>query len=78
MEKCREKRLLFVSVSVEERGMSFFFATVCDFFSLARLTRFGGYRRGPVVFLYHWLDHRVACGIRQYRGQWQQMEKSEF
>ncbi len=38
MEKCREKRLIFVSVSVEERGRSFFFATVCDFFSLARMT----------------------------------------
>jgi hypothetical protein len=32
VEKCREKRLLFVSVSVEERGRSFFFVVVCDFF----------------------------------------------
>jgi len=46
-------RLLFVFISVEERGRSFFFATVCDFFSLARMTWFGGYRRGPIVFLYH-------------------------
>ncbi len=38
MEKCREKRLLFVSVSVEEQGRSFFFVVVCDFFSLARMT----------------------------------------
>jgi hypothetical protein len=38
VEKCREKRLLFVSVSVEERGRSFFFAAMCDFFSLARMT----------------------------------------
>jgi hypothetical protein len=38
VEKCREKRLLFVSVSVEERSMSFFFVVVCDFFSLARMT----------------------------------------
>jgi hypothetical protein len=36
--KCREKRLFFVSVSVEERGRSFFFAALCDFFSLARMT----------------------------------------
>jgi hypothetical protein len=38
VEKCREKRLLFVSVSIEERGRSFFFVVVCDFFSLARMT----------------------------------------
>jgi hypothetical protein len=38
VEKRREKRLLFVSVSVEERGKSFFFAVVCEFFSLARMT----------------------------------------
>jgi len=38
VEKCREKRLLFVSISVEEQGRSFFFAIVCDFFSLARMT----------------------------------------
>jgi hypothetical protein len=38
VEKCREKRLLFVSVSVEERGKSFFFVIVCDFFSLVRMT----------------------------------------
>jgi hypothetical protein len=38
VEKCRKKRLLFVFVSVEERGKSFFFAVVCDFFSLARMT----------------------------------------
>jgi hypothetical protein len=38
VEKCREKRLLFVSVSVKERGRSFFFVAVCDFFSLARMT----------------------------------------
>jgi hypothetical protein len=38
VEKCREKRLLFVFVSVEERGKSFFFTVVCDFFSLARMT----------------------------------------
>jgi hypothetical protein len=38
VEKCREKRLLFVFVSVEERAKSFFFAAVCDFFSLARMT----------------------------------------
>jgi hypothetical protein len=38
VEKCREKRLLFVSVSVEEQGRSFFFVAVCDFFSLARMT----------------------------------------
>jgi hypothetical protein len=38
VEKCREKRLLFVYVLVEERGMSLFFADVCDFFSLARMT----------------------------------------
>jgi len=38
VEKCREKRLLFVFVSVEEQGRSFFFAVVCDFFSLARMT----------------------------------------
>jgi hypothetical protein len=38
VEKCREKRLLFVFVSVEERGRNFFFADVCDFFSLARMT----------------------------------------
>jgi len=36
VEKCREKRLLFVSV--EEQGRSFFFAAVCEFFSLARMT----------------------------------------
>jgi hypothetical protein len=38
VEKCREKRLLFVSISIEEQGRSFFFADVCDFFSLARMT----------------------------------------
>jgi len=38
VEKCREKRLIFVSVSVEERGRSFLFVVVCDFFSLARMT----------------------------------------
>ncbi len=38
MEKCGEKRLLFVSVSVKEQGRSFFFAVVCEFFSLARMT----------------------------------------
>jgi hypothetical protein len=38
VEKCREKRLLFVSVSIEERSRSFFFAVVYEFFSLARMT----------------------------------------
>jgi len=38
VEKCREKRLLFVSVLVEEQGRSLFFDVVCDLFSLARMT----------------------------------------
>jgi len=37
VEKCIEKKLLFVFVSVEEQGGSFFFAAACEFFSLARM-----------------------------------------
>jgi len=38
VEKCKEKRFFFVSISIEEQGRSFFFVAMCDFFPLARMT----------------------------------------
>jgi hypothetical protein len=34
----QREEAFFLSVSVDERGRSFFFAAVCDFFSLERMT----------------------------------------